>query len=247
MSYLSAASLGPPTSRNADHACLHTLSSLFPLSHHGRSTSVIHSCHLDYSQAMDIGALEKLSKQSILNIVMVMGFMAFGYATKEFEITLERLGVYLPVEHIDNPRGYGAGKDARQLDPRLRGPVRDVEMEIDPRSGMKNYIANESGDWDTSSALVRRRLVQCIEIGRKARSANDETMLYEAYRRLGRCLHTLEDFPAHSNFCELALQRSGHRDVFCHVGNNVKVRTPEGNMVPPLVTGTFGGSDFIHR
>lgn len=200
----------------------------------------------DYSQAMDIGALEKLSRQNILNIIMVMGFMAFGYATKEFEITMDRLAVYRPAEHIDNPKGYGAGKDPRQIDPRLRSPVRDVEMEIDPRSGMKNYIANESGDWETSSALVRSRLIECIENGRRARASGDESLLFEAYRQLGRCLHTLEDFPAHSNFCELALIRAGHSQVFTHVGDNVKVRSPDGHMVAPLVTGTFGGADFIH-
>jgi Heterokaryon incompatibility protein Het-C len=66
---------------------------------------------------------------------------AHGYATNEFEVTVERLGVYLPVwifsvvvsndysfliiqaEHIDNPKGYGAGEDVRRFDPRLRGPV----------------------------------------------------------------------------------------------------------------------------
>lgn len=200
----------------------------------------------DMSQAMDIGALEKLSKQNILNIIMVMGFMAFGYATQEFEITLDRLGAYLPVEHIDNPKGYGEGKDPRQVDPRLRGPINPQELEVDPRTGMKNYIANESGSWDTSSALVRRRLVECIELGRRARSNGDEKTLFEAYRLLGRCLHTLEDFPAHSNFCELALLKHGHNNVFSHVGDAVKVRAPDGKMVPPLVTGTFGGADFIH-
>lgn len=30
---------------------------------------------------------------------------AHGYATHEFEVTVERLGVYLPTEHIDNPKG----------------------------------------------------------------------------------------------------------------------------------------------
>jgi hypothetical protein len=67
---------------------------------------------------------------------------AHGYATHEFEVTPERLGVYLPVctvyphphllslaffntqtEHIDNPRGYGEGEDARQYHPKLRPPV----------------------------------------------------------------------------------------------------------------------------
>jgi hypothetical protein len=62
----------------------------------------------------------------------------------------------------------------------------------------------------------------------------------------------------------------GYRDVFVHVGDNVRIRVPQGYahagaMVAPLVTGrqalvhvsfaklnlfspkgTFGGSDFIH-
>lgn len=53
---------------------------------------------------------------------------------------MERLSVYLPTEHIDNPKGtftlficlhvahylgsgYGEGEDARKYDSRLRGPV----------------------------------------------------------------------------------------------------------------------------
>lgn len=49
---------------------------------------------------MDIAGLSKLSKQTILNLVMALGFLAHGYATAEFEVTDERLGVYLPTEHI---------------------------------------------------------------------------------------------------------------------------------------------------
>lgn len=52
----------------------------------------------DYSQAMDIAGLKKLSKQTILNLIMGLGFLAHGYATGEFEVTEERLGVctFLP-------------------------------------------------------------------------------------------------------------------------------------------------------
>lgn len=57
-------------------------------------------------------------------------------------MTAERLGAYLPTEHIDNPKGYAEGQDARRLDPRLRGPIDPRELEIDLRTGMKNYIAN---------------------------------------------------------------------------------------------------------
>jgi len=55
------------------------------------------------------------------------------YVTNEFEVTQERLGCYLPTEHIDNPKGYAEGEDARQYDPRLRGPVDPRELEIDSR------------------------------------------------------------------------------------------------------------------
>ncbi|EED83141.1 predicted protein [Postia placenta Mad-698-R] len=82
----------------------------------------------DYSQAVDVAGLSKLQFQSL------------GYATEEFEVTPERLGVYLPTEHIDNPKGYP--NDAQRYHPKLRGPVDPRELEIDHHTGMKNYIAN---------------------------------------------------------------------------------------------------------
>ncbi|KAK4049100.1 hypothetical protein OIO90_005570 [Microbotryomycetes sp. JL221] len=204
---------------------------------HGPTTHI----HFYAGQAMDIAGLSKLPKQTILNLIMALGFLAHGYATGEFEVTDERLGVYLPTEHIDNPKGYAAdqpGGDARKFDPRLRPPVNPQELEIDPRTGMKNYIANEQGTWDTSSRLVRERIHQCIDAGRRGD-------MYEAYRLLGCLMHTLEDFSAHSNWCELSLLRLGYKQVFCHVGDNCRIQSPAGPC-PPLVTGTFGGADFIH-
>ncbi|KAJ7359387.1 heterokaryon incompatibility protein Het-C-domain-containing protein [Mycena albidolilacea] len=200
----------------------------------------------DYSQAMDIATLKKVPVQTIINLCMVLGFLAHGYATAEFEVTEERLGVYLPTEHIDNPKGYGAGEDPRHYHPKLRGPVEPIELEVDPRTGMKNYIANDTGHWDTSRALVRRTLEQCIHLGRKHRSQGQKQDEYEAYRLLGQALHTLEDFSAHSNFCEIALASMGHQEVFLHVGDQCRIQAPNGKWVAPLVTGTFGGSDFTH-
>ncbi len=45
-----------------------------------------------------------MSKQAILNIVMVLGFLAHGYATAEFQVTDERLGVYSPRSILTTPR-----------------------------------------------------------------------------------------------------------------------------------------------
>ncbi|KAG9041226.1 hypothetical protein FS837_012538 [Tulasnella sp. UAMH 9824] len=220
----------------------------------------------DYSQAVDIAGLKQVQIQTILNIVTVLGFMAHGYATGAFEVTAERLGTYLPVsstllprpkelsftdfnkkvEHIDNPKGYGEGEDPRKYHPKLRGPVHPQEYAVDPQTGMKNYIANENGFWDTSKAHVRRLIIECIEEGRRYRQGKNQENKFNAYRTLGSALHTLEDFFAHSNFCELTLISIGGWNVFPHVGERTKIPAPNGQYVYPLVTGTFGGSDFIH-
>ncbi|PBK73910.1 heterokaryon incompatibility Het-C [Armillaria solidipes] len=201
----------------------------------------------DYSQAMDIAGLSKLSADTLVLVVAVLGFMTFGYATEEYELTPQRLGVYLPIEHIDNPKGYAEKEgDARQFHPALRPPVDPRELEIDERTGMKNYMATENQEWDSSTAHIRRTFTACIEYGRRA-GGEDGPDLWEAYRLLGTGLHTMEDLLAHSNWCEIALRKMGHEEVFCHVGENVCMCVPEtGERVPPLVTGTFGSADFMH-
>ncbi|KAH7104001.1 Het-C-domain-containing protein [Auriculariales sp. MPI-PUGE-AT-0066] len=199
----------------------------------------------DYSQAMDIAGLSKLSADSLVMVVALLGFMEFGYATLEFEVNAERLGVYLPVEHIDNPKGYAEKEgDARQWHKKLRPPVDPRELEIDERTGMKNYMATEGQGWDTSTDYIRRSLRSSIEHARRA-NCQEGPDLWEAYRTLGQGLHTLEDLLAHSNWCEIALRKMGHQEVFCHVGQNVVVNSPNG-AAPPLITGTFGGADFLH-
>ena len=48
-----------------------------------------------------------------------------------------------------------------------------------------------------------------------------------------------------SNYTELALLELGYRDVFPHVGSQTRMNI-HGKHVFPLVTGTFGGVDFLH-
>ena len=80
-------------------------------------------------------------------------------------------------------------------------------------------MASENQGWDTSTAHIRRTFQACIEHGRRARG-REGADLWEAYRLLGTGLHTMEDLLAHSNWCEIALQKMGHSEVFCHVGDN---------------------------
>jgi hypothetical protein len=50
---------------------------------------------------MDVGTLKNLQADTIRILVWVMAFMSFGYATEEYEVTGDRLGVYRPEEHIE--------------------------------------------------------------------------------------------------------------------------------------------------
>lgn len=142
-----------------------------------------------------------------------MSFLSFGYATEEFEVTEERLGVYRPEEHIDNPKDYADNNDARQYDPRLRGLVQPIELEVDPNTGMKNYIANESGGWATSAGYVKFSFSRSIHFGRlytngAGNSKGKEADLCEALRCLGQGLHCMEVSPL---IGFLAITNSQHR------------------------------------
>ncbi|KAF2198893.1 Het-C-domain-containing protein [Delitschia confertaspora ATCC 74209] len=204
----------------------------------------------DYSQAVDVATLKGVQAETIRVLVWILAFMSFGYATAEFEVTSERLGVYRPEEHIDNPRDYADNIDARKYDARLRGPVSPDELAVDPETGMKNYIANERGGWATSSGYVKFSFARAIHFGRMythgpSGQRGREEDLCEALRCLGQGLHCLEDFGAHTNYTELVLRELGFNNVFPHTGTATQMYL-HGKHVYPLVTGTFGGVDFFH-
>lgn len=202
----------------------------------------------DYSQAVDVGTLKGVPADTIRVLVWVLAFMSFGYATEEFEVTTERLGVYRPEEHIDNPKDYADNVDARSFDPRLRGPVQPIELAIDPQTGMKNYIANENLGIATSLGYIKWAFARSIHFGRVytcGANKGNEKDLCEALRCLGTGLHCMEDFGAHTNYTELALIEMGFHNVFPHVGSQTSINL-RGKHVYPLVTGTFGGVDFLH-
>ena len=54
----------------------------------------------DYSQFMDVGLLSGVPEPVLRAFVSILGFMEFGYATQEFDVTKDRIGVYRPEEHI---------------------------------------------------------------------------------------------------------------------------------------------------
>ena len=204
----------------------------------------------DYSQAVDVGTLKGVQAGTIRILVWVLSFLSFGYATGEFEVTEERLGVYRPEEHIDNPKDYADNVDARQYDQRLRPPILPIELQVDPKTGMKNYIANENLGIATSVGYVKHSFTRSVHFGRVYTSgasgtSGKEADLCEALRCLGQGLHCLEDFGAHTNYTELTLREMGFTNVFPHTGAATEINL-HGHRVFPLVTGTFGAVDFLH-
>ena len=202
----------------------------------------------DYSQAVDVGTVKYVSAEAIRIILWVLGFMSFGYGTKEFEVTMDRLGCYRPEEHIDNPKDYADNEDARQYDRRLRGPVDERrELAVNPQTGLKNYIATENIGIASSAGLVRNLFGRSIQLGRQYARSKNKADLYEALRLLGTGCHCLEDYSAHSNYTELALIEIGERSIFPHVGRRTMMNLPGARQpVSPIITGTFGGVDFLH-
>lgn len=202
----------------------------------------------DYSQAIDVGTVKYVSAEAIRILLWVLGFLTFGYGTAEFEVTRDRLGCYRPEEHIDNPKDYADNMDAQQYDRRLRGRVDERrELSIDERNGLKAYIASEDKGITTSAGLVRNLFGKAIDLGRRYKQSRDDRDYYEALRLMGTGCHCLEDYSAHSNYVELALIELGERDVFPHVGRRTQIELRGArNPVYPIVTGTFGGVDFLH-
>lgn len=147
------------------------------------------------AQAIDVGTVKYVSAEAIRILLWVLGFMTFGYGTKEFEVTAERLGCYRPEDHIDNPKDYADNLDAREYDTRLRGPVDErVELAIDPETGLKNYIANERAGIVTSAGHVRKLFTKAIQLGRQYARHRNKADLYESLRLLGTGCHCLEDY-----------------------------------------------------
>ncbi|KAK9386093.1 heterokaryon incompatibility protein Het-C-domain-containing protein [Lipomyces mesembrius] len=184
----------------------------------------------DYSQAVDVGTLSRgVGLDTIRVFIWVLSFVAFGYATEEFEVSNKRLGVYRPEEHIDNPKDYAGNQDARKYDPRLRGPVDPQELGIDPQTGMKNYIANDRGGWSTSSQYIRSSLEQSIHCGRRYCSSGNKADQFLGALELPRA----------------DITGTWYENVFPHVGTQTAINL-NGKRVYPLITGTFGSLDFLH-
>lgn len=206
-------------------------------SEHERQTIYFGNWLRDYSQLLDPKLVrgpgmakdfpKLLSRQALTEIVDILATRRFAQVRlndpDSFRVTAERLGVYRPSEHIDNPRVETAAFDLSERDADFEPWVLAgaPSLQIDFNTSMKVYIQR-------SVIYMQDELRAAMQLGRTP----------EGLRRFGAALHVLEDFFAHSNFIELGLIKLDHPVLAWTSPADCKWQLP-------LVTGRFAGADVI--
>ncbi|MCD5989441.1 hypothetical protein KDX30_16240 [Pseudomonas sp. CDFA 553] len=170
-----------------------------------------------------------MSREALTAVVDVMAARKFhelrAKDSSSYKVTEQKLGVYRPSHHIDNPRVENpTPADLAERDPEFEAWVLEDDplLEVAKDSSMKSYIHRSAAK-------------MCIELF----AAMKEGYTPEGLRKLGGALHILEDFFAHSNFVELNLIALNHKNVLPWTG------PADCKHKLPVVTGTFGGTDII--
>jgi hypothetical protein len=184
----------------------------------------------DYSQLLDPKIVrattmpksfpDLLSRQALTRIVDVLAVKEFTDLMQtdrsRFVVTPERLGVYRPAEHIDNPKASNpkpASPKERDADFDNWVLPDDPALQVDHETSMKHYI---------------QRSVDIMVAGLES-AVNAGPQSTDGLRDMGAALHILE----------LSLIKLGHNSVLPWTSE------ADCKHKLPLVTGTFGGSDII--
>jgi hypothetical protein len=184
----------------------------------------------------------KLSREAVTSLVELIGLKEFGELKQEkdekgdnkpqnYRLYLEKfrkeytkvtsnlLGVYKPQEHIDNPlalhpkficeankkKGKACPPDNfnYKLDPDfVKDPI-DSQWNNNKATGTKNYIRGNGSEPFESAFDCFLKFIN---------KSNPNTV--EGRINFGAALHILEDYYAHSNFCELAVMKVYDPEVF---------------------------------
>jgi hypothetical protein len=190
----------------------------------------------DYSQLLDPAIVRKsdapksfptaFSRQELTELVDIFAEVEFVKSPEKkslFKVTPSILGVYRPVEHIDNPTNNSQdGPDPHTIDKDFQPRASAEYTSIDPQKSMKRYI-------DFSAAYMSSEITKALAFGPRP----------EGYRHFGAALHVLEDYFAHSNFVELSLRKVGYVHVLPWTSS------APGKHSLPVVTGMFDSDDVI--
>ena len=227
-----------PTSSFGHQSIEHAL---FEASIHFQGKNIIKQIYFgnwlrDYSQLLDPSIVRMpeaprnfpaaFSRQELTELVDIFAEAEFVKSPEQkniFKVTPSMLGVYRPVEHIDNPTNNSTNaSDPHAIDKDFQ-PIASIEYtSIDPQKSMKRYI-------DSSAAYMSSEINKALTAGPGP----------EGYRHFGAALHVLEDYFAHSNFVELSLRKVGHVHVLPWTSS------APGKHSLPVVTGMFDSDDVI--
>ena len=136
----------------------------------------------------------------------------------EFGDIHQYIGCYRSEEHIDNPHQITKAETLMlnvadlQTDANLGEHSKCTLLQLNYDWYMKNYIRNGTdsyltigkGPTITAAAFITAKLTQACIKGNTI----------EGRIALGAALHTLQDYYAHSNYCEILLIAKGHNNVF---------------------------------
>ena len=190
----------------------------------------------DFSQVVDPSIVrapgeeksfpERISRDHLTRLVDIFArkeFVEIPSERSSFVVTKDNLGVYRPVEHIDNPTSNSKdAPDPRSKDPAFQTPATKEDVAVDPVTSMKRYIAASKS-------------YMCAELDRAAAAGPTK----QGCIHFGAALHVLEDYFAHSNFIELSLRKVGF------IGVLPWTSPAPGKHPLPVVTGMFDKDDVI--
>jgi outer membrane protein OmpA-like peptidoglycan-associated protein len=167
----------------------------------------------DYSQVLTPLTLQWASPEALTKFIHVLAHAEFGLHSK-YDVTQIKLGQYQFQEHIDHPFGNPGTQAAWS------------EFNHDTLTPKYLGTGNKSAGIPNSAQYIRDQLSQAAAKGPTP----------EGRRHLGQALHTLEDYYAHSNFCELLLIQLGHTGVSSWTTGRI-------HNIAPIVTGSFTMAD----
>jgi outer membrane protein OmpA-like peptidoglycan-associated protein len=191
----------------------------------------------DKAPALDTNGL---SRRAITSLVGILAWKEFSKENVPFSLKakalltgpggMDLLGGYRPEEHIDNPFTTDT-TDASLVDPVFAKPPTASQLDLNPLTGVKNYIATHTPgqSFPTAVEYLEGRFQKAMAAG-----YTDDGLRY-----FGEGLHVLEDYFSHSNFIEVSFIKLGYPKTVPWV------TFPARTKRIPLVTGCFGRTDVL--
>ena len=171
-------------------------------------------------------------------VLRALAYMEFGAEITDELVTPENIGKYTPEQHVDNPMGTTAAdhlvqdSDTNLMRPGIpqtstvggpdapstvanKDPDRDAQLAGKAIPGLQ---VENPALFEVSDSGLTKHIYNAIEwVKEEFGTALDEGQSPKGRMHLGAGLHAVEDYFAHSNFIEVALNSEIDRAINTHV------------------------------